>query len=317
MIDETGKLPRSRCELCGSQASDWQFAIDGVDIVRCSNCTLVYSRYPNQAARRYMQEYTADYFLADQYRGGYQDYEAEAVSHEKTFEHRLIEARQRLGIVGTLLDVGCAFGHLGQVARRLGWQAFSTDISFFAANRAHQKDGQPVFVSDVSRSCTRYGYFDLICLYDVIEHLPDPVTILGQLRPLLKPTGVIHISTPNIKSMSARLMRASWYHCKPQEHICYFSSQTLREALTRSGFEVLDISPLPSYMTIQDILYRLRFYSRRGAYKLLRLCRWLGLHQAVVKIHVGEIEAWAASRQQSIELDSQPTVIRRSTTEAR
>ncbi|MFQ5856586.1 MAG: class I SAM-dependent methyltransferase [Anaerolineae bacterium] len=243
-----------------------------------------------------MQEYRADYFHSDQYRGGYQGYDAEAISHEHTFKHRLTDAQRRLGTVGTLLDLGCAFGHLGRVGQQLGWQTFSTDISIYAASRAHQKDGQPVFVSDVTRPCTRHGRFHLICLYDVIEHLPDPVGTLRRLRPLLTPHGVIHISTPDVESRSARLMGRSWYHYKPREHICYFSCQTLRDALTRAGFEVLGIGSLPSYMAVQDVLVRLRFYSRVGADTLLRSCRWLGFHHKVLKISVGEIEAWARVR---------------------
>ena len=293
MIDGIGNPPETRCPLCGSHASIRHFAIDGVDIVRCHNCALVYS---NPGLWQPLQEYGADYFHSDQYRGGYQHYDAEAISHEQTFSRRLIDAQRRLGTVGTLLDLGCAFGHLGQVAQGLGWQAFSTDISIYAASRAHQENGQAVFVSDVSRPCTRYGRFDLLCLYDVIEHLPDPVATLRQLRPLLKPSGVIHISTPDVKSLSARLMGRSWYHYKPREHICYFSCRTLHDALTRAGFEVLDMGSLPSYMTVQDILMRLRFYSRLGVDTLLRCCRWLGLHHKVVKIDIGEMETWARAR---------------------
>lgn len=293
MIEEIHKPIESRCVLCGSCASSYKFTIENVDIVRCNNCTLVYSDCLNQGSWQHMGKYDSEYYQSTQYRGGYQDYEAEAISHKRTFKQRLINAQRRLGSVGTLLDLGCAFGHLGQVAQQLGWQTFSTDISIYAASRAYQKSGQNVYVSDISRPSLRYGYVDLICLYDVIEHLPNPVATLRQVHPLLKPSGMIHISTPDVESVSARLMGNSWYHYKAQEHICYFSRRTMGKALSKAGFDIVDIGPLPSYMTIQEIFRRLRFYSLQGANTLLRLFRWLSIHDKVVKVYVGEIEAWA------------------------
>lgn len=291
-LDQAGQLFELKCMLCGSHRFAHRFSVDGVRIVQCNRCTLVRSNRSRKTLWQYIQEYGANYFHATRYRGGYQDYGAEALSHERTFERRLLDAQRRLGRVGTLLDLGCAFGHLGQVARRLGWRTFGTDISVYAATRAYRQ-GELAFLSDVSRPCVRANFFDLICLYDVIEHLPDPVIALRRLRPLLKPDGLLHISTPDVESLSARLMGPLWYHYKPTEHIWYFSPRTLCEALTQAGFEVVHIGPLPTYMTVQDILIRLHFYCRWGADALLRCCRWLGVHHQVVRVNIGEMEAWA------------------------
>src|SRR5690606_8899932 len=115
------------------------------------------------------------------------------------------------------------------------------------------------------------GIFDLITMYDVVEHLSHPLDLLRSARRSLTPQGYLHLTTPDLSSLSGRLMGRHWYHIKPDEHLLYFTGDTLRTTLERAGFEVVRIKPVASYMRISDVLLRLERYSKT----LVGFARWV------------------------------------------
>src|SRR5207245_9116556 len=77
--------------------------------------------------------------------------------------------------------------------------------------------------------------FAAIPLYDAIAHLTAPVTTLAAVRRLLRPGGIVHLVTPNVGGVQARVLGRFWYHYKPGEHLFYFAPDTLRTAVERAG----------------------------------------------------------------------------------
>lgn len=242
------------------------------------------------------QIYGEGYFSGEGKLTGYPDYAGEFESHRATFADRLRVAEQRLGRPGRVLDVGCALGHLAKTACDLGWDVYATDISRFAVARTRADYGIKVFVSDPCRAAVAAGSMDLITLYDVIEHLPDPQALLRQLAPLLRQRGWLHITTPNVASLSARVMGKRWYHCKAREHLLYFSPRTLTQTLQDSGFDVVEVGRAPSRMSVDGILRRLRRYAPVAAGTAMRIARQLGWSDQIVRVHIGECQAWARPR---------------------
>jgi SAM-dependent methyltransferase len=79
--------------------------------------------------------------------------------------------------------------------------------------------------------------FELVTLFDVLEHLPDPLAALSRARELLAPGGRLVIETQNVASGAARLLGRRWHHYKHAEHLLHFSPATLAHALERAGLE--------------------------------------------------------------------------------
>lgn len=283
--------PIHTCPLCGHLRPRVIFQLATDLIHKCPSCTLQFAHTPPVGSAAEL--YTAGYFSGEAETGGYQDYRGEYVSHHETFQRRLVAAENRLGHKGMLLDYGCALGHLGHAARGLGWDVIITDISFAAVQRAVAEFNLLGFVSDLAYPPLKPAAFDLITLYDVIEHIPEPKSILSALSGLLKQDGLLHVTTPDVGSISAHLLGKRWYHYKPREHLYYFNRATLPRIIESCGMKVVNVRSAPSHMTLHDILVRLRVYSEPVATFALQATRLLGLWDQVIKIHIGEMQAWA------------------------
>lgn len=138
-----------------------------------------------------------------------------------------------------LLDVGCGYGQCVRTALGQGWDAQGIDLSAAAialARRFHLPVQQTDFFE---RSLT--GPYDVITMFEFIEHVPTPLAFVRRAAELLDAGGVLHLTTPNFASIDRRVSGAAWPAIN-REHITYFTPRTLRGALESSGeMEVLRI----------------------------------------------------------------------------
>jgi 2-polyprenyl-3-methyl-5-hydroxy-6-metoxy-1,4-benzoquinol methylase len=141
---------------------------------------------------------------------------------------------------GRLLEVGCGRGVHLEVAQRLGWETVGLDRSSVARQLCFSR-GIPA-ADSLEEICQRYGRaaFDLITLWEVIEHIADLSPFLSAVRTLLKPRGVLALSTPNFQSIIARNNYADWYELRPPLHLHYFTPASLTRLLGRYGFHILN-----------------------------------------------------------------------------
>jgi SAM-dependent methyltransferase len=85
--------------------------------------------------------------------------------------------------------------------------------------------------------------FDLVTMWDVVEHVPDPQALLRQARSLLKPDGWLLVETQNVTSSFARALGRRWQHYKHEEHLYHFDPATARRLLEQAGFELVHWTP--------------------------------------------------------------------------
>lgn len=277
------------CALCSRPDGSPMFSVDGSLIVRCERCDLV-----REASRPLATSavYDSDYYATESSKGGYANYVLDAAINELTFAERLGAIESRLGRKGRLLDVGCALGDFVEVARDSGWDAEGVEISKYAAAEARSR-GLRVYTGVLEDLRLPAGSYDVITLYDVIEHLTDPVRTLREVRRLLAPGGVLHMVTPNVGGIQARLLGSKWYHYKPGEHLFYFSPKTVRETVDRAGLGWVGWSRSGSYVTLTYVLSRLRYYAPGFFGALEAVGRTLRFGPVPFKLFVGEMEVWA------------------------
>jgi len=169
----------------------------------------------------------------------------------RTFRQALVILDKIKPKQGTLLDFGCAEGNFLMLAKQKGWNVYGLDLSQFATNIA-RKRGLDVLNTTIHNAKFKNESFDVITLWDVIEHLSNADEIFKEFRRVLKKGGLLIIRTPNEKSIFHQIARLSYilsfksiksllksiYHT---DHLYYFSKQTLALLLRKNGFEIKKI----------------------------------------------------------------------------
>lgn len=284
------KLHYVPCNLCGRD--DWQVrytatlngALPQVEafrctsagyghhpqIVECKHCGYVYAN-PRWEGGALLDAYSA---VQDE------TYVHERAGRELTFRKHLHELQKIIGPAGgrSLLDVGAYIGVFVEVAQTAGWQALGVEPSDWAVAEARRR-GLPVIAGTQDSPELKGRTFDVLTMWDVIEHVDDPAAELEKAYQLLKPGGVIAVHTMNIDSLTARLMGERWPWLMDM-HIHYFSKDTLCHMMEKSGFDIVWAGPQGRYLRLGYLA------SRLGG-----LSKWLGKASAglVTRLHLAEI----------------------------
>lgn len=135
----------------------------------------------------------------------------------------------------TLLDVGCFRGDLLFGAKQKGWDVFGTEISEKAARYGESNYDLNIHIGSLVDAGYVDNYFDVVSLFDVIEHLPDPKRYLKEVNRILRPGGLLYLDTPNFNSINRFLFRENWTIFFPW-HLYYFTESTLNNIVENNGF---------------------------------------------------------------------------------
>lgn len=143
-----------------------------------------------------------------------------------------------LGKKTRLLEIGCSAGMFLWHARKLVGEAVGMDFDSASAKYASRKCGCPVYTSAISETPLRKGSFDVICAFQTLEHVRDPLAFVREAGEYLKPGGVLFIEVPNLKdalvsSYDLPYHSQFYYHAA---HLYYFSRRSLGTLLAKAGF---------------------------------------------------------------------------------
>jgi len=252
-------------------------------VVRCRGCGLVYlnprlstdtvqSAYEEVADTRYLEE-------------------REGRVH--TFARALNEL-ERYAPRGHLLDVGCHIGVFLELAVARGWAAHGVEPSHWASTYARGL-GLAADCGTLRGCAYPSASFDVVTLWDVVEHFPDPAAELREVHRVLRPGGLVGITTMNIASPVGRVLGPRWPWLM-QMHLYYFSVRTLSALLARSGFEVVAVTPHRRIVRLSYLLSRAERWAPRLAELLQAGARRLGLAERLVPVDLGDIFTLYARR---------------------
>ena len=208
-------------------------------VKQCKECKLIYTdpRLPNE---NYDKIYSKDYFLSNY------------IKHEnirKKYWKRQLQSIEEFKPTGKILDVGCGTGFFLDVAKSRGWNVLGVEPSDFAASYAREHYHVAVFNGKLSEAKLEGSSFDLITLWDVIAHLPDPLDVLAEIHRILKEGGLLIIKTPNKPAYLFRLVGLLFTFKKSfgrgllhlPQMIYHFTPQTLAKTLRCLGFNVIKV----------------------------------------------------------------------------
>lgn len=255
-------------------------------IVECCHCGLVYAN-PRWPAEFVLGAYTA---VEDE------TYVQERLGREITFRNHL----QRLERVAgppdgrRLLDAGAYIGVFVEVATAAGWQAMGVEPSEWAAAEA-QRRGLDVRVGTMDSVDLSDASFDVVTMWDVIEHVVDPAAELERARRLLRPGGWLVVHTMDIDAPIARLMGPRWPWLMDM-HLYYFSGRTLGRMLTEHGYEVAWQGTQGRYLSLGYLASRVEGMSTSLGRAVGTVVNRLGLRESAMPVNFGDLRTFISRR---------------------
>ncbi|MBI3244776.1 MAG: class I SAM-dependent methyltransferase [Chloroflexi bacterium] len=217
-------------------------------IVQCEQCGLVFAN-PRGVGEAVLQAYEA---VEDPL------YLQEQAGRVATFRKHLKPLHRLTGEPAgrRLLDVGAYTGIFVEVATEAGWAAEGIEPSTWAARHA-QQNGLAVKQGTLANGGWPDESFDVITMWDVIEHFDDPLCEVAHAFRLLKPGGTIVIHTIDIGSLTAKVMGGRWPFLM-EMHVVFFSRATLRAMLEKAGFVYLRDHTQGRYLRLGYLAGRVR-----------------------------------------------------------
>lgn len=242
------------CEICGPEHSSKVkvlYEAGDFEVLRCSKCTLVYVDETPHMTKG--EGIPAAY---QEVRAG-MDRNLEHAAEEKIKVLEALTGKKR----GYLLDVGCGTGEFLKAATTAGWEAVGVDLDKAAVDIARDTHGVNAKWSTLEEADLSDSRFDVITLYNIIEHVPHPLGFLKRINTLTRTNGHLIVETPlegNMLTQIAKLIYRSTggrvrFHLKylysstaHGGHIYRFSRKTLTNIMGQAGFTVENYQAVPT-----------------------------------------------------------------------
>jgi SAM-dependent methyltransferase len=215
--------------------------------------------------------------------------------YEQESSGRFQTAKRHVEIVrndmagGRLLDVGCASGSFLSLASEEGWQVVGVEPSSVLCAKARQRLGDrgTVHCSALQNAEIAKDSMDVVTLWDVLEHVPDPLGFLQLCASLVRPGGYVLANVPDLESWQASLLRERW-PLLLGEHLNYFSRASLTLAGEASNLRSIRFGRRPASFSLGYVLYRLAQHHFPGAATGHSLVRGRALGSVSIPVYLGE-----------------------------
>ena len=304
-MSSTHSLEAVACNLCGSDEAKELYAsnLDGCSpragrlrctdsllgkhgrIVQCRSCGLVYTN-PRDLTQTILDAYEA---VEDQI------YLEEEQGRIETFRGSLRLLHRHRRPPGSLLDIGCYTGLFLSLAREQGWAVAGVEPSLWACQVARERYHTEIHQGTLSTLNDPAQTFDVATMWDVLEHVTDPLGELQRTRQLLRPNGILALTTIDRGSPIARLLGQRWWWFM-EMHLTYFTRGTVTALLKAAGFDVLAIHVHVRWISLRFLWTRLEPWMGGLARSLSRLGQRVQVNTLRIPIALGDVITVVARR---------------------
>lgn len=235
----------NNCICCGENISNSNFLFNkrNVKYYRCNKCNLVYQN-PQP-----IYEMTEDIYDGLHYHERFIETEEVYLSTAKIYldelNKELIKLKDQTNKKNiNLLDIGCGIGYFLSLAKKDGYDVMGTDISKWVANYVKEHHGIKVVSGNFLELKLPENYFDVITMWQVIEHLPQPNLFLKKIFTLLNPGGILVIATPHVDNWFAQMYKSNWNCFMPDEHLGLFNLESMKLILEKNNFDLITVKSI-------------------------------------------------------------------------
>lgn len=225
-------------------------------------------------------------------------YIEEFPARAKTFSAHLKHLDKLHPNKGRLLDVGAYTGAFMYLAKNRGWQVEGVEPSHWGIKQAKNHYNLGIKHGILKSGYFKNSSFDVVTMWDVIEHFPDPLASLKIASNYLKSGGTIAMTTIDVASPVARLLGARWPWFM-QMHRVYFSKQTMRLMLQELGFTGIEFYPHIRWISLRYLLTRIKALIPSMPVPEKLLYRILRSDRPMLPIYAGDLFDVYAKKQSS------------------
>ena len=291
-MKEQDRFDKKKCRLCGSESLVLLYVFSTNKVSRCRKCGFTQIVDRPREKDIYDLYYSGDFFQRGKY------------VKDKAIENvcrRRVKWLQDNGVPNRakVLDVGCATGDFIMFAKK-HFDMWGVDISKYAVDLARRQNpdiSERIFCQRIEDFRFPDEFFDVIVLWDVLEHLWDPLGTLTILQRFIKKGGVLAFSTPNIGSHVARLMGKHWALMTVPEHLCFFNRSTVELLYNKVGLETVGWMSKGTWCNMSFLIYK---FTKAMFFSLpTRVMDWTKrsfLSKWVIYVPTGDIQFCAAKK---------------------
>ena len=246
-------------------------------LVKCRDCGM---QYISPRLR-------SDSILASYAEGEDSVYVSQMQARERTFAASLSHIERQVGRPGRLLDIGTAAGGFLAAATARGWTAEGCEPNRWLAAWGSRRYGVRIRPGSVFEQSYEPQSFDVVTLWDVIEHTTNPRELVEHCRTLLKPGGVLVVNYPDVGSWIARALGRRWLFLT-SVHLHYFDRTTMARLLESSEFQVELVRAHVQRLELDYILSRAAVLNHRLAAVARTLVKTCGLARTQIPYWLGQ-----------------------------
>lgn len=215
-----------KCRSCFSRRIKPLFAKEGFNIYECLNCRLVFSD------KSYLENEIQEIY-SNKYYENLKNFSEITDQRYATILSSLSQYNKN----NRLFDLGCGTGQFLLIARKNGWNASGVEVSGDICRWSRDNFNLDVRCGEFIKMHLNDGYFDVVTMFESLEHLDQPGIYLNKVNLILRNKGLLFLTTPNFASLSRIILGKRW-SVFSKEHLSYFSPVVLRALLENNGFKV-------------------------------------------------------------------------------
>ena len=242
---ESSQTKQAPCICCGSlKFKPVCLREDKTLVVHCQECHLE-SVNPLPTIEAMQENYQKEMIGNQPDSGVHSNYILERQkrikSFSKLYNSRLSFIESLYPGKGNLLDIGCGAGFFLNIAKERGWNCHGMEILPEYIKYAQEKFALKNIRLESLDEPISYNAnnFDVITLWDLIEHLRNPLNSLKKIHRMMKPGGLLVMWTPNVKN--AIFLKERWVGYKILQHFYFFSGDSLKNMLEKTGFKIVSL----------------------------------------------------------------------------
>ena len=231
-----------KCDVCVNES--WSKYSE--ELIVCKKCGLVRADFRFNEAD-FNDIYSRNYFFGDEY----WDYIKDKKALEFNFLKRIKKLSPYLVKDAILIEIGCAYGFFLSLVKDKVKKVIGFEISKEASEYAKNQYGLEIY--NVNFLNYSGEDVDLICMFDVIEHLPNPGEVISHASAKLKKGGVLMLTTGDIGSLMAKIRGNKWRLIHPPTHLFYFDRNSIYSLLEKNNLKIVSFEHPTVYRNVGSV----------------------------------------------------------------